>query len=215
MRAPALPLEAPWRLYIAIAGSHQIWSYEPRSRRAAPFVGTGYERCVDGPAGAACFAQRSGLALAGDVLYVADSEVSSIRAIRDLHGRAEVTTGSAELFGFGDRHGVGANVLLQHLMGVAVGAGAVYVADTFNHKVKRVDPQSGECRTLFGNSEPERLPELVEGKPLADAPAHAPAFFEPEGLAYREGELLVADTNINRTVAVRLVDGARRVVLGG
>ena len=87
--------------------------------------------------------------------------------------------------------------------------------DTFNHEVKRVDPQSGECRTLFGSGEPERLPELVEGKPLADASAQAPAFFEPEGLAYREGELLVADTNNHRIVAVRLADGARRVVLGG
>ena len=45
--------------------------------------------------------------------------------------------------------------------------------------------------------------------------AWAPGFFEPEGVAVREGELLVADTNNHRILAIRLGDGARRVVIGG
>jgi sugar lactone lactonase YvrE len=92
--------------------------------------------------------------------------------------------GSGELFGFGDRDGVGAEVLLQHPLGIAAGDGVLYVADSFNHKVKRVDPETGECRTLFGGL--QRLPETGDG------------FWEPEGLAYADGTLYVADTNNHR-----------------
>ena len=219
----ARSLRSPWDiacdgtlLYVAMAGSHQIHAYELGSHALRRFAGTGYERCVDGPAGVACFAQPSGLVLDGGVLYVADSEVSSVRAIDDLHGSPAVRTvcGSGELFGFGDRDGISSAALLQHPMGIAAGGGRLFVADTFNHKVKVVDPASGECRTLFGDGTPERLAELVPGKPLRAAAAGEPAFFEPDGLAWREGELLVADTNNHRVLAVSIADGARRVLVG-
>ncbi|MGH2768551.1 MAG: alkyl hydroperoxide reductase, partial [Actinomycetota bacterium] len=143
------PLRSPWdlawdgrRLYIAMAGSHQVWTFEPESGLVAPFAGTGQELRRDGPAETACFAQPSGLALLDETLYVADSEISSIRAISDLGGRPTVGTvcGSGDLFGFGDRDGVGESVRLQHPIGIAAGAGTLFVADTFNHKVKRVEP---------------------------------------------------------------------------
>jgi hypothetical protein len=199
-----------------MAGSHQIWALEPAKELVWPFAGTGYETRVDGPAHEAAFAQPSGLALVGESLYVADSEISSIRAVDDLDGNATVRTvcGSGELFGFGDRDGVGDEVLLQHPLGIAAGDGALYVADSYNHKVKRVDPATGECRTLYGNGRPERLPELFPGAALHAASPEEPAFFEPEGLAVHGGDLLVADTNNHRIVAVDLTSGARRVFLG-
>jgi DNA-binding beta-propeller fold protein YncE len=217
-------LRSPWdlawdgrRLYVAMAGSHQIWTFDPASGAVAPFAGTGAEVGLDGPAHAAAFAQPSGLALLDGVLFVADSEISSIRAISGLDGEPVVRTvcGTGELFGYGDRDGAGSAALLQHPIGIAAGDGALYVADTYNHKIKVVDPATGECATLFGNGEPERLPELVPGYPLARADAVTPGLFEPEGLAYREGALLVADTNNHRLVAVSLADGARRVLAGG
>ena len=55
--------------------------------------------------------------------------------------------GSGDLFGFDDRDGVGDAVLLQHPLGIAAGDGVLYVADSFNHNVKRVDPRARECRT--------------------------------------------------------------------
>lgn len=222
--SPQQPLRSPWdlawdgeRLYVAMAGSHQIWAYEPKAERLFAFAGTGDERRVDGPARAAAFAQPSGLALLDGELFVADSEISSVRAIGDLRGRPEVRTvcGSGELFGFGDRDGTGPGVLLQHPMGVVAGEGVLYVADTFNHKVKLVRPRTGETWTLFGHGQPERLPELVSGKPLLAASPTRPSFFEPEGLAWRASELLIADTNNHRVVAVRLSDGERRVLIGG
>ena len=218
-------LRSPWdlawdsqagRLYVAMAGSHQIWALEPAEELVWPFAGTGHETRVDGPAHEAAFAQPSGLALLGESLFVADSEISSIRAVDDRDASAKVRTvcGSGELFGFGDRDGVGAEVLLQHPLGIAAGDGVLYVADSYNHKVKRVDPATGECRTLYGNGRPERLPELFPGAALRTASPEEPAFFEPEGLAVHGGELLVADTNNHRIVAVDLTSGARRVFLG-
>jgi DNA-binding beta-propeller fold protein YncE len=222
--ARAIALRSPWDvawdgelLYVAMAGTHQIWVYDPSVEEIAVFAGTGHERHNDGPAPVAAFAQPSGLALMDGALYVADSEISTIRAITDLHGRATVGTvcGSGDLFGFGDRDGVGDDVLLQHPIGIAAGDGVLYVADTFNHKVKSIDPATRECRTLFGDGEPERLPEVVPGYELPRGDPLTPSFHEPEGLALRDGELLVADTNNHRIVAVRIADGSRRAIVGG
>ena len=221
------PLRSPWdvawdgeprRLFVAMAGSHQIWAFDPAAELVWPFAGTGHELRRDGAAATSAFAQPSGLALVDATLFVADSEISSIRAIEDVRGTPTVRTvcGSGELFGFGDRDGVGENVLLQHPLGVAAGPdAALFVADSFNHKVKRVDPRTGECTTLFGATRPERLAEVFPGLPLPAATANEPAFFEPEGVALLdERTLLVADTNNHRVLAVDLASGERRVLVG-
>jgi DNA-binding beta-propeller fold protein YncE len=217
-------LRSPWdlawdgrRLYIAMAGAHQIWVLDPQTGLLRVFAGAGPEAGRDGPAASACFAQPSGLALLDGVLYVADSEISSIRAIDRLEEDPFVRTiaGSGDLFGFGDRDGTRMRVLFQHPMGIAAGDGRVFIADTFNHKTKVLDAASGTVTTLFGDGSPERLPEVVPGRPLRPASAEGPAFFEPEGLAWRPGELVVADTNNHRIVAVALEGGERRVLMGG
>lgn len=222
--ARTVPLRSPWdlawdssRLYVAMAGTHQIWVCDPDGESISVFAGTGAERRMDGPAEAAALAQPSGLALLGESLYVADSEISSVRAIDDLNARPVVRTvcGSGDLFGFGDRDGRGEEALLQHPIGIAAGDGMLFVADTFNHKIRRVDPRTGECVTLFGGNGAERLAELVPGYPLNPAQPGEPAFHEPEGLAWRDGEVLVADTNNHRVLAVSLADGTRRVLMGG
>ena len=223
------PLRSPWglawdghRVFIANAGTHQIWVYEPATAQATPFAGTGAEGGRDGDAGEASFAQPSGLGLMDGVLYVADAETSSIRAISDLDGRPRVRTvcGAGDLFGFGDRDGAGPAAELQHPLGLAAGDGAVYVADTFNHKLRQIDPASGYCRTLAGGGGSELDPDPLPGSRLAPAEPNAPAFLEPEGLAMspragtpgRGAELIVADTGNHRVLAVAVGDGARRVL---
>lgn len=192
------PLSSPWGLalgpdglYVAMAGDHRIWRYDPRVLKVEPFAGTGREGLQDGPRAAAWLAQPSGVAVDGDRLYVADSEVSAVRRIGlGKDGRVETLVGRG-LFEFGDADGAGDAVRLQHPLGVACLDGRVYVADTYNHKVKVLDPATRECRTLAGG------------------------FYEPGAICAAAGALWVADTNHHRIVRVDPRSGRAEPVLGG
>ena len=60
------------------------------------------------------------------------------------------------LFCFGDADGVGCEARLQHPLGVAWSSelATLYVADSYNHKVKAVDLFERRCTTLFGTGHP-------------------------------------------------------------
>jgi hypothetical protein len=103
-------LNSPWdlqkvgnSLFIAMAGPHQIWKMQLETGVVQTYAGTGAEACVDGSLAESAFAQPSGITTDGQELYVADSEVSSIRGV-GLAKQSQVRTvcGSGELFGFGD-----------------------------------------------------------------------------------------------------------------
>jgi thiol-disulfide isomerase/thioredoxin len=195
---PALKtgLNSPWDLYlngntlfIALAGHHQIWTLDLEKAVLTPYAGSGRENIRDGALADAWLAQPSGLASDGTTLYVADSEVSAVRAM-PLDGKGEVKTIVGQgLFEFGDVDGAGDKVRLQHALGVVFHEGKLYVADTYNSKIKVIDPQKRECRTFLGGE-----PEGWLGGPL---------FLEPAGLSAANGKLYVADTNAHR---VRVVD---------
>lgn len=153
---PALEvaLSSPWdlawwgdRLWIAMAGVHQLWSYDPAAGTVEVAAGTTNEGLVDGPAAEAWFAQPSGLAATEERLWIADSETSAVRWIdRDLVVHTAVGTG---LFDFGHRDGAADQALLQHPLGVtALPDGSVAISDTYNHALRRFDPATGEVTTL-------------------------------------------------------------------
>ncbi len=199
-RAPDVALSSPWdvaldatHLYIAMAGSHQIWRYRFSDGVVEALAGSSIEGVADGPAGRAELAQPSGLALGGDGrLYVADAESSSVRVITlsDHPSVATLAGGGRDLFVFGDQDGIGRAAQLQHPQGVAFLDGYVYVADTYNHKIKQIDPHSGEVRTITGGE-----------RGWADGVAAR--FYEPGALAAAAGQLYIADTNNH---AVRVLD---------
>jgi thiol-disulfide isomerase/thioredoxin len=194
---PALKigLNSPWdillqgnTLYIAQAGHHQIWTLDLSQGRLAPYAGNGREDIADGPPERASFAQPSGLTSDGNTLFVADSEVSAVRAVA-LGGRGDVRTIVGEgLFEFGDVDGIGDQVRLQHALGVVYHEGKLYVADTYNSKIKIIDPNKRSCTTFLGEA----------GGWLND-----PLFNEPGGLSIAGDKLYVADTNGHR---IRVVD---------
>jgi DNA-binding beta-propeller fold protein YncE len=195
--AQAVPLNSPWDLaladglvYIAMAGSHQIWVLDPRSGEIGAYAGSGREDIADGPRLEAAFAQPSGITADPRCLYVADSEASGIRAI-DRQSDLVVTLVGRGLFEFGDRDGAGEEVRLQHPLGVHASAGILYVADTYNHKVKVLSPATRTVATLAGTGRPG----LADGSPSM--------LYEPGGLWAAGGRLWVADTNNH---AVRVAD---------
>ena len=146
-------LSSPWdvawwrgRVWVAMAGIHQLWSLDPATGDVRVEAGTAQEGLVDGSADVAWFAQPSGLAADGDRLWVADAEVS---ALRWLDGEGVHTAVGQGLFDFGFRDGDRAAALMQHPLGVAMlGDGSVAVADTYNDAVRRFDPETGLLTTL-------------------------------------------------------------------
>ena len=146
-------LSSPWdvtwwrdRVWVAMAGIHQLWTFDPLVGESAVAAGTANEGLVDGPLESAWFAQPSGLAADGDTLWLADAETSALRFVRDGEVHTAVGTG---LFDFGFRDGPADEALLQHPLGVAMlPDGSVAVADTYNGAVRRYDPHSGSVTTL-------------------------------------------------------------------
>ena len=193
-RAKGTALNTPWAvlfhdglLYIAMAGQHQLWTYNPADDKLHLYAGSGQEGVDPGALGDASFAQSSGLTTDGNYLYVADPEASAVRQVgfgKDAEVRNLVGTG---LFDFGDADGIGDGVRLQHDLGIAWHAGRLYIADTYNNKIKVLDPASRRVTTLAGG----------DGQ-----------FDEPGGVSAAGDTLYVADTNHNRIALVNLKTGA-------
>jgi DNA-binding beta-propeller fold protein YncE len=190
-------LNSPWdlllhnkKLYIAMAGHHQIWRLDFARKLIGPYAGNGNEDLANGQLQSSSFAQPSGLGTDGINLYVADSEISAIRVL-PLEGPGFVQTIVGDgLFEFGDMNGTGREVRLQHALGVIFHKGKLYVADTYNSKIKLIDPKERTCTTFLG-----------------DTPG---TFDEPGGLSIAGSKLFVADTNAHR---IRVVDLESRDVI--
>lgn len=183
-------LNSPWdlawsggKLYVSMAGDHQIWRYDPDGKTIGPWAGTGAEGLEDGSREEAQFAQPSGLSANGDTLYDVDPESSSVRAISLPVGDVKTLVGRG-LFDFGMKNGSAGRALLQHAEGIAWNAGNLYVADTFNNALRELDLTNGKVTTVAG---------LLE-RPLAVA-------------ALAPDTLLVAEGDGNRIDAVHLPDG--------
>lgn len=219
--AREVALSSPWdvawfadRAWIAMAGVHQLWTYDPESGTVRAEAGTTNEGLVDGPAAQSWFAQPSGLAVAPDEarLWLADSETSALRWVeRADTSRGDGTSqdGSQDtsqggdggfvvhtavgtgLFDFGHRDGPADQALLQHPLGVtALPDGSVAVSDTYNHALRRFDPATGEVSTL-----------------ATDLREPSDAVLASDG----SGEIVVVESARHRLTRLRLPEDAVRV----
>ena len=179
-------LSSPWDLalkkgilLVAMAGVHQLWVIDLLHDQAFPYAGNGQEARADGPITEASFAQPSGLALQGDTLFVADAESNCIRLVALPPVNTVATLAGGDLFEFGDADGKGDRARFQHPLAVAVDGNRVLIADTYNHKIKALDPRNGAVTTI------------------------AEGFAEPGGLSVAGRTLFVADTNNH---AIKTID---------
>jgi thiol-disulfide isomerase/thioredoxin len=170
-------LSSPWdvvwseklqRVVIAMAGTHQIFAFDPLANEVSILAGSGLEGLLDGKAEEAWFAQSSGLAIDGEGnIWVADSETSSLRrlVVSDSGVTVETAVGKG-LFDFGFRDGGADDARLQHPLGVTVlPDNSVAIADTYNGAVRRYDPATKSVSTLArGLAEPSDVVVVqVEG----------------------------------------------------
>ncbi|KAG5887873.1 hypothetical protein JTB14_011408 [Gonioctena quinquepunctata] len=206
-------------LIIAMAGTHQIW--------ALFLVETVWWKCKRYPAGTciniagsgmeenrnnsyphvAAFAQPSGLALCPSTkeVYIADSESSSIRRLSLIDGKVTPVVGGDRqpnnLFAFGDRDGTLFDAKLQHVLGLAVTRDekTLFVADTYNHKLKKVDIVKNTVTSLT-----LPLEDTTDGSSCS--------LREPAGLcvSFNNQKLYLVDTN-NHLIKILHLDSKQNV----
>lgn len=193
MRSPWDLLRVGEWLYVAMAGQHQVWRLRPEDLRWEAFAGSLREELTDGYRLDGGMNQPSGLTSDGEFLFVADSEASAVRRIELGEGGAMDTLVGTGLFDFGDRDGVGDEVLLQHPLAVVYDQGGeqgrIILADTYNSKVKVLDVATREVTTLI-----------------------ADGLMEPGGLALADGRLYISDTNQHALRVYDLASGELREV---
>lgn len=185
---------SPWDLlidgdvmYIANAGNHQILKMDLKTNQVNRFAGSGREALTNGTFKESAFNQPSGLTKIGDILYVADSEASAVRAI-DLKTQAVTTPLGKGLFDFGDKDGDVDVALLQHCVGVTAKDGKIYISDTYNGKIKTLDLKN------------ERVSTVVAG------------LNEPNDVLFLENQMWISDTNNHQLLKVDLKSNEKQIV---
>ncbi|MBU6199840.1 MAG: redoxin family protein [Xanthomonadaceae bacterium] len=175
-------------VYIAVSGQNQIWQLDMVRNKLVVLAGSGQLGLTDGVGVTASFAQPSSLSLIGQQLVIADAAASAIRLLRLLDNRVSTLVGTG-LYDFGDAAGKREDARLQHPLAVCADArGLIFVADSYNGKIKAINMRSGDVRTL-------NLPYRLQ---------------EPAGLALAAGALWVANTNAHEILRVDLGNGQIR-----
>jgi len=196
--------DAQGNLYFTETGNHVVRRFSVAGI-VTTVAGNGTQGFAGdyGPATTAELNSPSGLAMdtAGD-LYIADSHNHRVRKVAANTGTITTIVGTG-LAGFSGDGGAATMAQLDLPTSLAVDvAGNVYVADTDNHRVRRIAAGTGLITTVAGNG--------VQGFAGDNGPATTAAIDSPNGLAIDAGgNLYLADTHNGR---VREVNGATGII---
>ena len=148
------PLNAPWdvaagydHVYIAMAGTQQVWDFDLAQKHLGPLAGSSRIGLADGGAAEAAFGQPAALALVQQTLYVADAAASAIRLVH-VNGGAVQTLIGTDLFEFGNADGTRSAARLQSPMGLALDPRSplLWIADSYNHALRMLRLGGGDLR---------------------------------------------------------------------
>ena len=194
-------------IYIADTENHRIRKVGAEGNISTVAGSAGFGLSGDGgPATAAEFVFPADVAVdsAGN-LYIADTENHRIRRV-DARGYIATFAG-AEAYGFSGDGGPSNLARLNFPQDAAVdGVGNVYIADTFNHRIRKVDA-NGYIATFAGTGIPGYS---GNGGPAAEAQLNIPEGVAVDGI----GNVYIADTGNNRIRKVG-ADGNTSTVAGG
>jgi DNA-binding beta-propeller fold protein YncE len=183
---------SPWdlveyknKLYITTSGSHQIWSLDLNSLETENFAGSGRENLFDEKLTLSALARPSGITRDETKLYFTDSGVSAIR-LAEIKKEGEIKTLLGKgLFEFGDVDGNPHEARLQFPLGLHYNSFKLYIADSFNHKIKFYDIDKKEVYTLSGTGKPSQVVSTLSES----------GYNEPSSLFSFKNLLYIADTN--------------------
>ena len=198
-KAQDTDLASPWDLeffpdknniIIANAGTHQLLKYDLKKDTISPFAGNGIENIIDGIYPENSLAQPSGLSSFNQKLYFVDAETSSLR-VADVKGNVQSLIGSG-LFKFGYKNGTKDQALMQHPLGVLADDTGIYVADSYNHVIRKYNLSSEKIEDYSGLKIKGSQIETLKNT----------AYNEPEDIISILTKFYIADTNNHRIVVI-------------
>ncbi|HZY61685.1 MAG TPA: Ig-like domain repeat protein [Edaphobacter sp.] len=192
-------------LYIADTHNHRVRSVDLNTGTITTVVGTVAGFSGDnGPASAARLDLPMALAVDGaDNLYIADSRNYRVRKLIASTGLIVTVAGNGTQ-GFAGDNGPAIAASIDSPTGLAIdAAGNLYIADTHNHRVRKVAAATGIITTIAGNGS--------SGFAGDNSLATAGSLALPHGLALdRGGNLYIADAGNNR---IRRVDAQTETII--
>lgn len=187
----AVAVDKAGHVYIADTMNHRIRRVEVGTGVITTLAGVGQPRYGGdgGPAVSAGLNEPAALVVSGSgILYIADQSNNRVRAIDLSTGliRAVAGTGSATYNGDG---GAATEATLAGPSGLALGAdGTIYIADTFNGRIRAVDPCTGVIRTVSGDGQMYRYQGAMEPPSVS--------LSRPSGIAVdADGNLFITDSD--------------------
>lgn len=194
--AKGVDIASPWdlsfsedkqKVNIAMAGTHQLWAYDIKDKTISVIAGNGRESIDDGGYPFNSLSQPSGMVTLNGKTYFVDSETSSLRVMEK--GRLTTLIGTG-LFDFGYKDGDKSVALMQHPLGITAYKNKLYIADSYNHKIRIYDPETALLSTYN-----------------IKYPLKEPAEVQVDG-----DTLYIADTNQHRIIKVNLLNDQAEIL---
>ncbi len=197
----SIALDEKGSLYIADIGNHRVRRVELKTGVITTVAGNGEAR---GPAPGAASSTTPilgprALSVSGETLWIALREGHSIWKL-DLQTRRLDHVAGSRRKGF--RDGKGREAMFDGPKGiVAVRRGPVYVVDTENQTIRRIDPTTGIVTTIAGVGPQGR------GFGGDDGPARKAKLDRPHGITVDDrGRIYIGDTNNHRVRRLQQID---------
>jgi len=186
----AIAVDQDGHLYIADTMNHRVRRVDAKTGLISTLAGVGQPRFSGdgGPSVNAGLNEPAALSVHGTRVYIADQSNNRVRMI-DVATEIITTVAGTGLAGYNGDGMPATEASLAGPSGLAVGAdGTLYIADTFNGRIRGVDPTTGMISTVAGDGGDYRYQGPTE--------TSSGSLSRPSGISLdRDGNLLITDSD--------------------